>query len=196
MSYSFKNSEKAKLIVFSAPSGAGKTTLVNRLLKKHGDKLSFSISATTRAPRTGEEEGVNYYFLDTEDFKNKIGAGLFVEYEEVYADTFYGTLKSEIERIWAEGKSVLFDIDVVGGLKIKSLFGKKALSVFVSPPNMLALKERLEGRGTDSPDKVKERLAKAELEMSYADKFDVIIENNELEIAYKEAEDLVLEFIK
>lgn len=196
MSYSFKNSEKAKLIIFSAPSGAGKTTLVNRLLAKHGDKLSFSISATTRAPRQGEIDGVNYYFLDVEDFKKKISEDLFVEYEEVYTDAFYGTLKSEIERIWEEGKSVLFDIDVVGGLNIKSLFGDKALSVFVSPPNMLVLKERLEGRGTDSPEKVKERLAKAELEMSYADKFDVVIENNELETAYKEAENLVLNFIK
>lgn len=196
MSYNPLNTETGKLIIFSAPSGAGKTTLVNHLLKLHEDKLSFSISATTRSPRENEIDGKNYYFIDKETFRKKIENDLFIEYEEVYTDAYYGTLKSEVERIWALGKTVLFDIDVIGGLHLKSIFKKNALAIFVKPPNLLALKERLEGRGTDSSDTVEERLAKAEIEMTYANKFDVVIENNDLETACREAEVLLLNFIK
>ncbi|HLR00548.1 MAG TPA: guanylate kinase [Sphingobacterium sp.] len=196
MSYNPLNTKTGKLIIFSAPSGAGKTTLVNHLLKQHEDKLSFSISATTRSPRENEIDGKNYYFINKETFKKKIEENLFIEYEEVYTNTYYGTLKSEVERIWALGKTVLFDIDVIGGLHLKSLFKKNALAIFVAPPNLSALKERLEGRGTDSSKKVEERLAKAEIEMTYANKFDVIIENNDLETACREAETLLLNFIK
>ncbi|MEI5983309.1 UNVERIFIED_CONTAM: gmk [Trichonephila clavipes] len=184
-----------KLLIFSAPSGAGKTTIVKRLLEKHGDKISFSISASTRAPRGQEENGVDYYFISTDDFLHKVAKHEFIEFEEVYSGTFYGTLRSEVERIWDAGKHVIFDIDVVGGLRLKSKFPDQALSIFVNPPSLEVLKERLKGRGTDSEEKLQERFAKAELELSYADKFDVILQNNDLETACAEAERLVLDFI-
>lgn len=184
-----------KLIIFSAPSGAGKTTIVKRLLAKHNDKLAFSISASTREPRVGEVDGTDYYFIDKEDFLHKIAKHDFIEFEEVYSGTFYGTLKSEVERIWATGKSVIFDIDVVGGQRLKSKFPKEALSIFVNPPSLAVLKERLRGRGTDSEEKLQERFAKAEIELQEAGKFDVIINNIDLDTACEEAEKIVLDFL-
>lgn len=183
-----------KLIIFSAPSGAGKTTIVRHLLRKYPDDFAFSISASTRAPRGSEEDGKDYYFISKEDFLHKIAKQEFIEFEEVYSGTFYGTLRSEVERIWAEGKSVIFDIDVVGGLRLKSKYPEEALAIFVNPPSLEVLKQRLSGRGTDSDEKLQERFAKAEHELGYADKFDVVLQNNELEKAYAEAEKLVLDF--
>ena len=184
-----------KLIIFSAPSGAGKTTIVRRLLEKHSDKIAFSISASTRQPRGAEVNGVDYYFISKEYFLHKVAKHEFIEFEEVYSGTFYGTLRSEVERIWNEGKHVIFDIDVVGGLRLKSKFPDQALAIFVNPPSLEVLKERLTGRGTDSQEKLNERFAKAEHELSFADKFDVILHNNDLETACAEAEKLVLDFI-
>jgi len=184
-----------KLIIFSAPSGAGKTTIVRHLLAQYGDKLEFSISATTRDLRGNEVDGQDYYFISKEEFLHRVAKHEFIEFEEVYAGTYYGTLRSEIERIWAKGKHVIFDIDVVGGLRLKSKFPKESLAIFVNPPSLEVLKERLAGRGTDSAEKLKERLAKAEVELSYADKFDVMLNNFDLDTACKEAEQLVLEFM-
>lgn len=184
-----------KLIIFSAPSGAGKTTIVKRLLDKHADKLAFSISASTRALRGAEVDGKDYYFISKEDFLHKIAKHEFIEFEEVYAGTFYGTLRKEVERIWAEGKSVIFDIDVVGGLRLKSKFPEKALAIFVNPPSLEVLKDRLRGRGTDTEEKLQERFAKAESELSYADKFDVVLNNFDLDTACDEAEQLVVDFL-
>lgn len=184
-----------KLIIFSAPSGAGKTTIVRHLLTKHSDKLEFSISASTRAPRGEEVDGKDYYFISQEEFLHKVAKHEFIEFEEVYSGTFYGTLRTEVERIWALGKHVIFDIDVVGGLRLKSKFPDEALAIFVNPPSLDILKQRLTGRGTDSEDKLRERFAKAELELSYADKFDIILNNFDLETAKIEAEKLVLDFI-
>ena len=184
-----------KLIIFSAPSGAGKTTIVRHLLEKHGDKLAFSISATTRTSRGNEEDGKDYYFVSTEEFLHRVANHQFIEFEEVYTGTYYGTLRSELDRIWAEGKNVVFDIDVVGGLRLKSKFPDQALSIFVNPPSLDVLKQRLSGRGTDSEEKLQERFAKAEHELSFADKFDVVLNNFDLETACAEAEKLVLDFI-
>jgi len=184
-----------KLLIFSAPSGAGKTTIVKHLLAKHGDKIAFSISASTREPRGQEVDGVDYYFISKEDFLHKVAKHEFIEFEEVYSGTFYGTLRTEVERIWNEGKHVIFDIDVVGGLRLKSKFPDQALAIFVNPPSLDVLKERLKGRGTDSEEKLQERYAKAELELSYADRFDVILQNNDLDTACAEAEKMVLDFI-
>lgn len=185
-----------KLIIFSAPSGAGKTTIVKHLLDKHGDKIEFSISASTRAPRGEEVDGKDYYFISKEEFLHRIAKQEFIEFEEVYSGTFYGTLKSEIERIWAKGKSVVFDIDVVGGLRLKSKFSDQALAIFVQPPSITVLKERLTGRGTDSEEKLKERFEKAKEELAYADKFDVILQNDDLESACTEAERLLLSLLE
>lgn len=184
-----------KLLIFSAPSGAGKTTIVKRILEQLNGQVSFSISASTREPRGNEVDGKDYYFISKEDFLHRIAKHEFIEFEEVYAGTFYGTLRSEVERIWSEGKHVIFDIDVVGGLRLKSKFPDQSLAVFVNPPSLTVLKERLTGRGTDSPEKLKERIAKAELELSYAEKFDVILENRDLETACTQAEQLVRDFI-
>ena len=184
-----------KLLIFSAPSGAGKTTIVKHLLNKYGDKLAFSISATTRELRGDEVDGKDYYFISKEDFLHKVAKHEFIEFEEVYSGTFYGTLRSELERIWALGKHVVFDIDVIGGLRLKSKFPDEALAIFVNPPSLEVLKQRLSGRGTDSQEKLNERFAKAELELSYADKFDVILNNFELETAKAEAETLFFDFI-
>ena len=184
-----------KVIIFSAPSGAGKSTIVNHLLGK-GLGLEFSVSATCRAPRGQEQHGKEYYFFTREDFEKRIAAGEFLEYEEVYPGCFYGTLKSEVERIWSKGHTVLFDVDVVGGLNIKKKFGETALSVFIQPPSVAALRERLIGRATDSPEKIEERVAKAEYELTFADDFDTIIVNDKLEDALREAELKVRQFLE
>ena len=184
-----------KVIIFSAPSGAGKSTIVNHLLGR-GLGLEFSVSATCRAPRGQEQHGKEYYFFTREEFEKRIAAGEFLEYEEVYPGCFYGTLKSEVERIWSEGHTVLFDVDVVGGLNIKKKFGETALSVFIQPPSVAALRERLIGRATDSPEKIEERVAKAEYELTFADDFDTIVVNDKLEDALREAELKVRQFLE
>ncbi len=186
--------QEGKLIIFSAPSGAGKTTIVQHLLGKFPE-LSFSISATTRQKRGIEVKGKDYYFITKEEFLHKIAQKEFVEFEEVYSGTFYGTLRSEIERIWATGKHVIFDIDVEGGLHLKKKFGERALSIFVQPPSLEVLIERLTSRGTDSAEKLAERFSKAEKELKYADRFDVILKNNDLNEACAEAEGLVTDFL-
>src|SRR5690606_9603102 len=186
---------EGKLIIFSAPSGAGKTTIVKRLLTKHPDKISFSISASTRAPREGEVDGRDYYFISKEEFLHRIAKKEFIEFEEVYSGTFYGTLRSEVDRIWRLGKHVIFDIDVEGGLHLKRKFADRALAIFVQPPSLDVLVQRLRGRGTDSDDKLAERIAKAEKELGYAGRFDVILHNDVLERACAEAEKLMLDFL-
>lgn len=185
---------QGKLIIFSAPSGAGKTTIVKHLLKKIPE-LEFSISATTRPRRSNETDGRDYYFIKKEDFLHRIAHKEFVEFEEVYSGTFYGTLRSEIQRIWDKGKHVIFDIDVEGGLHLKKKYGHLALAIFVQPPSMEILTERLTSRGTDSEEKLKERILKAAKELAYADQFDVILPNNDLETACGKAELLVSEFL-
>jgi len=187
---------KGKLIVFSAPSGSGKTTIVRHLLGIPELNLEFSISATSREPRGEEIHGKDYYFISLSEFKNHIKAHDFLEWEEVYRDNFYGTLKSEIERIWALGKNVIFDIDVAGGLRIKSKFPEETLAVFVKPPSIDELKIRLKKRSTESDDKINMRIAKASVELATAPQFDRIIKNYDLAIAKEEAYQLVKEFIK
>ena len=184
-----------KLIVFSAPSGSGKTTIVQHLLKQKELNLEFSISATSREPRGKEINGESYYFISLKEFKQHIKNSDFLEWEEVYRDSFYGTLKTEIERIWAMGKNVIFDIDVVGGLRIKKKFPKETLSVFVKPPSVDELKIRLKKRKTESDEKINMRIAKASVELATAPQFDYIIENKHLEVALQEAKELVLKFI-
>ncbi len=184
-----------KLIIFSAPSGAGKTTIVRHLLSKHPDKISFSISASTRPPRENEVDGQDYYFISKEEFLHRVAKKEFIEFEEVYSGTFYGTLRSEVERIWATGKHVIFDIDVEGGLHLKRKFENRALAVFVQPPSLDILVQRLRGRGTDSEEKLGERIVKAEKELGYAGRFDVILKNDDLEVACAEAEQLMLRFL-
>ena len=186
--------KEGKLIIFSAPSGAGKTTIVRHLLSKIPE-LAFSISATTREPRGDEKNGKDYYFITKEDFLHRIAKKQFVEFEEVYSGTFYGTLREEIERIWKKGKTVIFDIDVEGGLHLKRKYGENALAIFVQPPSLEVLKERLLGRGTDNNEKLKERFIKAEKELNYAPKFDIILKNHDLHVACCEAYDLVTNFI-
>ena len=183
-----------KLIIFSAPSGSGKSTIINFLLKQNLN-LHFSISATSRAPRGTEKDGVEYYFLTPDEFRARIAAGDFLEYEEVYTDKYYGTLKSEVERRLMSGDNVIFDVDVVGGCNIKKFYGDRALSVFIQPPSIEDLRSRLEGRGTDAPEVIESRIAKAELELSFADKFDVIIVNDELEKAEAETLKIIQDFI-
>ncbi|RYJ53123.1 guanylate kinase [Flavobacterium petrolei] len=185
-----------KLIVFSAPSGSGKTTIVRHLLSKEDLNLEFSISAASRAPRGEEVSGKDYYFMSTEEFKKHIKNEDFLEWEEVYRDNFYGTLKSEVERIWAKGKNVIFDIDVSGGLRIKHKFPEETLAVFVKPPSVDELKRRLKERSTESDDKINMRIAKASVELATAPQFDVIIKNYDLPIALEEAYQLVKNYVK
>lgn len=187
--------EGGKLIIFSAPSGSGKTTLVKYLLEQPELNLAFSVSATSRPRRGKEKHGVNYYFMSISEFKRHIKEGDFLEWEEVYRDNFYGTLKSEVERLWAEGKNVIFDIDVVGGLRIKKKFPEKTLAVFVKPPSVDELKIRLKKRSTESDDKINMRVAKASVELATAPQFDKIIKNYDLEVALKEAHKMVADFV-
>lgn len=190
-----KMGKEGKLIVFSAPSGSGKTTIVHHLLNQKELNLDFSISATSRAKRGSEVDGKDYYFISLDQFKKHIEADEFVEWEEVYQDNFYGTLKSEVERIWAAGKHAIFDIDVIGGLRVKRKFPEKTLAVFVKAPSLEVMEQRLRSRKTDSEEKIRERIAKAEKELDYASRFDVILVNDDLEQTKKEAEALVGKFI-
>lgn len=184
-----------KVIIFSAPSGAGKSTIVNHLLGLHPE-LEFSISATSRAPRGQEKHGVEYYFFTADDFRAMIAEDKFVEYEEVYSGSFYGTLRSEVERIWAKGHVIIFDIDVQGGVNLKRIFGDQAFSIFIQAPSVEVLRERLIGRQTDSPEAIEKRVAKAASEMEFAEgKFDYTLINDDLQTAFAEAERIVAEFL-
>ncbi|WP_298397238.1 guanylate kinase [Flavobacterium sp.] len=186
---------KGKLLVFSAPSGSGKTTIVRHLLAQEDLNLEFSISCATREPRGEEVDGKDYYFITWEEFKKHIKAEEFVEWEEVYTNNYYGTLKSEVERIWAKGKNVIFDIDVSGGLRIKHKFPQETLAVFVKPPSVDELKRRLKERSTESDEKINMRIAKAHVELATAPQFDTIIKNYDLDVAKQDAYELVKEFI-
>ena len=183
-----------KLIIFSAPSGSGKTTIVRRLMEIV-DGLEFSVSATSRAPRGVEQNGRDYYFLSGEEFDSKIAEDAFVEWEEVYAGTKYGTLRSELERIWSKGHTILFDVDVKGGVRLKEIFGDAALSIFVMPPSIEELRRRLVGRATDSPEKIEQRIGKAGEELGYAERFDLIVVNDDLEVAVEKVREAVEGFI-
>ncbi len=185
-----------KVIIFSAPSGAGKSTIVNHLLEKFPE-LEFSISATSRAPRGNEQDGKEYYFFTADQFRQMVAEGRFVEHEEVYPGSFYGTLKSEVERIWAKGHVIVFDIDVKGGVNVKRIFGDNAFSVLIKAPSVEVLRQRLSGRGTDSPEAIEKRVAKAASEMEFAEgKFDYVLVNDDLETAFREAEEAVGRFIR
>lgn len=184
-----------KLIIFSAPSGSGKTTIVRHLLEQPELNLAFSVSATSRSSRGEEKNGEHYYFIEVSEFKSHIKNDDFLEWEEVYRDNFYGTLKSEVERLWAEGKNVIFDIDVAGGLRIKKKFPEETLAVFVKPPSIDELKIRLKKRSTESDDKINMRIAKASVELATAPQFDKIIKNYDLDIALKEAHKLVADYV-
>ncbi len=184
----------AKLIIFSAPSGSGKSTLIRYLLNQDLN-LHFSISATSRKPRGDEKDGVEYYFLTPDEFRKHISNNDFLEYEEVYEDNFYGTLKSEVENKLAQGKNVVFDVDCIGGINIKNYYKDKALSIFVMPPSVETLRQRLEKRGTDSPEIIDNRLAKAEYEMSFAPQFDAIIHNDDFDRAKTETMQLIRQFL-
>ncbi len=188
------DSKKGKCIIFSAPSGAGKTTIVHYLLKESLG-LEFSVSACSREPRKNEINGKDYYFLGLEGFKDQIDKEAFIEWEEVYTNNFYGTLKSEIERIWANGKSVIFDVDVIGGLNLKRIFGEQALSVFVKPPSYEVLEKRLRNRSTETEDKIQQRMKKANDEFAYAPEFDIILINDNLDEACNKAKEMVSEFL-
>lgn len=187
--------EGGKLIIFSAPSGSGKTTIVRYLLEQPELNLAFSVSATSRTRRGKEKQGEHYYFMNVSEFKKHIKNDDFLEWEEVYRDNFYGTLKSEVERLWAEGKNVIFDIDVVGGLRIKKKYPKETLAVFVKPPSVDELKIRLKKRSTESDNKINMRIAKASVELATAPQFDKIIKNYDLDTALKEAHQLVADFV-
>ena len=187
--------KKGKLIIFSAPSGSGKTTLVHYVMA-HVPRLSFSVSATSRPPRPCEKEGVDYYFLTVEAFKQKIKENAFVEWEEVYENQFYGTLRSEVEKIWARGDSVVFDVDVKGGLSIKNIYGEKALAIFVKPPSLQVLEERLRKRSTEDEASLRKRLDRAAFELTFEPKFDKVVINDKLEKAREEALSIVRDFLK
>lgn len=188
------NNSTNKIIIFSAPSGSGKSTIVNHLLKKY-PILEFSISATSRSPRGEEKHGKEYFFFSTEEFEKLISEDAFVEYEEVYKGSYYGTLKSEIERIWSKGHTILFDIDVKGGVNLKRIFGDAALAVFVKPPSVEELRKRLVGRGTDTPEAIEKRVAKAEEELTYEQYFDVVLVNDILSESLAKAEGLIDSFV-
>ena len=185
----------SKLIIFSAPSGSGKSTIINYLLTQHLN-LAFSISATSRPPRGAERDGVEYFFLTPEEFRHRIENGEFLEYEEVYEDRFYGTLKSQVEKQLQDGQNVIFDVDVVGGCNIKQFYGDRALSVFIQPPSIEELRKRLTGRGTDSPEVIESRVAKAAYELTFAPRFDKVIINDDLEKAKAGALEVITQFLK
>lgn len=187
--------EKGKLIIFSAPSGSGKSTIINYLLTQNLN-LAFSISATSRPPRGTEKHGVEYFFLSPEEFRQRIANDEFLEYEEVYENRFYGTLKSQVEKQLETGQNVVFDVDVVGGCNIKKFYGSRALSVFIQPPSVEELRKRLTGRGTDTPEVIESRVAKAEFELEFAAKFDTVIINDDLEKAKEEALKVIKDFIE
>ena len=184
-----------KLIIFSAPSGAGKSTIVNYLLGC-GLNLHFSVSATSRPPRGTEQDGVEYFFLSPEEFRKRIAGGEFLEYEEVYENRYYGTLKAQVERQLEAGQNVVFDVDVVGGCNLKKFYGNRALSLFIQPPGIEVLRQRLVSRGTDSPEVIESRIAKAEFELGFAPEFDVVIVNDDLEKAKSETLQVVRMFIE
>lgn len=185
-----------KLIIFSAPSGSGKSTIINYLLEEHPElKLAFSVSATSRPPRGKEQHGVEYFFLSPEEFRQRIDNDEFLEYEEVYPGRFYGTLKAQVEKQSEEGQNVLFDVDVKGGVNIKQYYGDRALSLFIQPPSIEALRSRLEKRGTETPEVINDRIARAEFELGFAPQFDKVIINDDLEIAKAETLQIIKDFI-
>jgi len=185
---------EGKLVIFSAPSGSGKSTIINRVLEKKLP-LDFSVSATSRQPRKNEKNGIEYFFISPDEFREKIREGCFIEYEEVYPDCFYGTLKSEVEKRLSEGKNIVLDLDVAGGLNIKKLYGEKALLIFIMPPSIKELQKRLEMRGTDSPEMIADRISKATYELSLAPKYDAIVINDELEKAENETINIINNFL-
>lgn len=187
--------QNGKLIIFSAPSGSGKTTIVKRLLSTF-PQFEFSISATSRQPRGEERNGVDYFFLTQDEFRQKVAENAFVEWEEVYNGTCYGTLRSEMERIWAKGNVIIFDVDVMGGINLKHIFGERACSIFIKAPSVEALRERLIGRGTDSAETIEKRVAKAEFELSKASEFDFVVVNDILDNAVAETEQIITDFLK
>ena len=186
---------QGKLIIFSAPSGSGKSTIINKLMSEYGLRGRFSISATSRKPRGSEQDGVEYYFLSEEDFRRRISEGDFLEYEEVYPGCFYGTLRSEVDRTLDRGENVILDIDVQGGLNVKKIYGDRALTLFIQPPSIERLRERLERRGTDAPEVIERRLAKAETELSFAHRYDEVVVNDDLEEACQSAARVVEDFL-
>ena len=187
---------RGKLIIFSAPSGTGKSTIISWLMKEHKElNMAFSISCTSRAPRGTEKNGVEYFFLTPEEFRQRIDNDEFLEYEEVYENRFYGTLKSQVERQLEAGQNVVFDVDVKGGVNIKNYYGDKALSIFIQPPSIGELRRRLENRGTDAPDVIDQRIARAEFELTFADKFDKVVINDILEYAESDALEIIQKFL-
>ena len=188
---------KGKLLIFSAPSGSGKSTIINWLMQEHPElKMHFSISCTSRAPRGTEQNGVEYFFISPEEFRSKIANDEFVEYEEVYQDRYYGTLKAQVEKQLEEGQNVVFDVDVNGAINIKKVYGNEAMAMFIQPPSIDALRSRLCGRGTDAPEVIEQRLARAEYELSQASHFDTIVVNDDLEVAKKEALEKIQDFLQ
>ncbi len=188
--------KQGKVIIFSAPSGSGKSTIINWLMQEHEElNLRFSISCTSRKPRGTEQNGVEYFFVTPEEFRQRIANDEFLEYEEVYADRFYGTLKAQVEKQLAAGENVVLDVDVKGGCNIKKIYGDKALSVFIQPPSVEALRQRLNGRGTDAPEVIEDRIRRAEFELSFAPKFDLVVVNDNLETAKQEAYTDIKEFL-
>ena len=187
---------RGKLIIFSAPSGTGKSTIISWLMKEHKElNLAFSISCTSRAPRGSEQNGVEYFFLTPEEFRARIEDDEFLEYEEVYTDRFYGTLKSQVEKQLEAGQNVVFDVDVKGGVNIKKFYGEEALSIFIQPPSVSELRRRLENRATDAPDVIDQRIARAEFELTFADKFDKVVVNDILEYAEADALSAIQQFL-
>ena len=186
---------QGKLIIFSAPSGSGKSTIINKLMSEYGLRGRFSISATSRKPRGSEQDGVEYYFLTEEDFRRRISERDFLEYEEVYPGCFYGTLRSEVDRTLARGENVILDIDVQGGLNVKKIYGDRALTLFIQPPSIERLRDRLERRGTDAPEVIERRLAKAETELSFAHRYDAVVVNDDLEEACRDAARVIEDFL-
>ena len=187
---------EGKVIIISAPSGCGKSTIINAIQERGNVSMEFSVSATNRAPRTGEQDGVNYHFLTTEQFNDLIARNAFVEYEEVYPGRFYGTLRSEVENRCAAGHNVILDIDVKGGVNVSRMFGEKAVSIFIMPPSIEELRRRLEGRGTDAPEVIDQRVGKAEYEISFAPQYDHRVVNDDLEKAVLQTEKIILDFLR